>query len=86
MKINGGALKVAFILIVVTLCGLLFFLTICAALGKVEIGIYGHILGLLGISGLFGSIAQAFIHANLRDEKLPELNQPEEPKKEEVKP
>ena len=69
--LNGNILKICFLLIVATFCLILMGLTIGVGFKRIEIPIYVQLLGELGISGLFGSIIQAFIHSNIAEAKSP---------------
>lgn len=65
--LNGNVLKIAFLIIVFTLCSLLFWLTIGAAFFHLPMDDYAKLVGMLGIMGIFGGIVQAYIHANIAD-------------------
>lgn len=68
---NGQTLKLAFLMIVGTLCFLLIALTLCTGIGKLPLEQYVRLVGILGIQVLFGGIVQAFIHANIKDTSSP---------------
>jgi uncharacterized membrane protein AbrB (regulator of aidB expression) len=65
MNLNGNTLKMAFLMIVATLCVILVGLTIGASLGRLQLTEYEQLLGVLGITSIFSVIAQAFIHSNI---------------------
>lgn len=79
MNLNGQTLKICFLMIVGTLCTLLIVLTAGAAFHKVDMPVYVELIGGLGITGLFGAIIQAFIHAN-------QVQNPQEDSHEKVMP
>lgn len=65
--LNGSTLKYCFLMIVATFCTILIGLSVGVAFKVIEIPMYVQLMGELGISGLFGSIIQAFIHSNMAD-------------------
>lgn len=64
---NGNVLKLAFLIIVMTLCALLVALTLGAAFFHLPLEDYTRLVGMLGIMGIFGGVVQAYIHANIAD-------------------
>lgn len=62
---NGSTLKICFLMIVFTLCAVVLFLVGGVIFCKFPIEDTKLMLGMLGISALFGGITQAFIHANI---------------------
>ena len=72
--LNGNVLKICFLMIVGTFCFILLGLTLGVAFKKIEIPMYVQLLGELGVSGLFGSIIQAFIHANIGEQAIKQSN------------
>lgn len=71
--LNGSTLKICFLMIVATFCVILIGLSVGVAFKRIEIPMYVQLMGELGISGLFGSIIQAFIHSNMIDAKSSSL-------------
>lgn len=69
---NGATLKTAFIMIVFTLCSIVMFLVIGVIFFKFPIDDTKMMLGMLGISALFGGITQAFIHSNIAEGMKPD--------------
>lgn len=63
--LNGSTLKICFLMIVFTLCAVVLFLVIGVIFYKFPVDESKLLLGMLGISALFGGITQAFIHANI---------------------
>lgn len=59
-----NTLKIAFNVIVGTLCIILVAMTALTLIGKVPLDTYKGILEVLGIPTLFGMIVQSFIHSN----------------------
>jgi hypothetical protein len=64
---NGSALKIAFLMIVFTMCVIVMSLVIGVIFFKFPVDDSKMMLGILGISGLFGVIIQSFVHANIAD-------------------
>ena len=73
---NGNVLKIAFLMIIGTLCSLLFTLTLGAAFFHMPIDEYARLLGMLGIIGLFGGVVQAYIHSNIAEKASMALQAP----------
>ena len=65
--LNGSTLKICFLMIVTTLCLIVLFLIVGIIFCKFDLTVSKEIVGMLGISALFGMICQAFIHANITD-------------------
>ena len=67
MNLNGQTLKICFLMIMITLCCLLIGLTVAVCFKVIPITDYAHLIGILGISTLFGAISQAFVHSNIAE-------------------
>lgn len=67
MNLNGQTLKLCFLMIVSTLCLIVLFLVGGVIFCHFPIEESKMMIGLLGVSSLFGGICQAFIHANITD-------------------
>lgn len=65
--LNGSCLKMAFLMIVGTLCIMSAVLTLGTAFKLIQFDTYVQLIGELGVGSLFGGIVQAFIHANIND-------------------
>lgn len=65
--LNGSTLKICFLMIVITLCTVVLFVTVGVIFFKFPIDESKAILGMMGISALFGGITQAFIHSNIAE-------------------
>jgi hypothetical protein len=65
--LNGSALKLAFLMIVFTMCLIVLSLVAGVIFFKFPVDDTKMMLGMLGISGLFGVIIQSFVHANIAD-------------------
>lgn len=76
---NGNTLKVVFTGIVVTLCFILIAMTFLTCLGKVTLELYKEIVTMLGIPTLIGMIVQAFIHADINKDGIPDYKQEQPP-------
>lgn len=71
---NGNTLKVVFLVIVGTLCLVLFVLTGAVLVGKMPVDMYEKMVEILGIPTFFGMVAQAFIHSNIKEDSNEKVN------------
>lgn len=62
--LNGNTLKIAFLIIVGTLCAVFAVLTIGTGFKFIPLPDYVQLLGEMGLIGIFTQIVQAFIHYN----------------------
>lgn len=67
MNLNGQSLKIAFLMIVCTMCLVVVFLVYGVIFCKFPLEESKMIIAMLGVATLFGGICQAFIHANITD-------------------
>ena len=70
--LNGSTLKICFLMIVITLCCVVLMLIAGMIWFKFDVNISKEIFGMLGMSALFGMIAQAFIHSNIAEGLKPD--------------
>ncbi len=64
---NGDVLKKVFLIIVITMCGVLGVLTIAVLIGKFPINDYEKIMEIIGIPSLLSMIITSFIHSNIKE-------------------
>lgn len=74
IMLNGSTLKICFLMIVITLCTIVLFLVGGIVFCHFDLVTSKEILGMLGISALFGMISQAFIHSNIAEGLKPDDN------------
>ena len=72
--LNGSTLKICFLMIVITLCCVVLMLISGMIWFHFDVNISKEIFGMLGMSALFGMIAQAFIHSNIAEGLKPDDN------------
>lgn len=72
---NGNTLKWAFSVIVWTFCFILGGSTLAFLLGKLTPDVYEKVIDKLGIIGFFTMIGQAFLHADLNKDGVPDSHQ-----------
>lgn len=64
---NGDVLKKVFLIIVTTLCAIIFILTVAVLIGKFQVDSYKEVLEILGAPALISMIITSFIHSNIKD-------------------
>lgn len=72
---NGKTLQITFMGILATLCLILFALTVLLCFGKIQLDLYKEVITMLGIPTLIGMIVQAYIHADLDKDGVPDSQQ-----------
>ena len=72
---NGKTLQIVFIGILATLCFILVSTTMLLFHGKVQLDLYKEVITMLGIPTLIGMIVQAYIHADINKDGIPDIKQ-----------